>query len=185
MVIGFGSAAGTNGSAILNPYDGWAEILLTSGWEGRSGQVGRPGFLRRRRIDARWLRFRRVGGRRLPAIGQPIAKNLRVGFGVVGQAFQEVAEIREHIHLMAVTTRCHTKQKGRGLGPRGASREHPIFSADGNVAKRALGDVVVDRQKPVVQKARERGPVPKRVGDRLADQTLGQHLAFLRLQPLT
>jgi acyl-homoserine lactone acylase PvdQ len=66
----------------------------------------------------------------------------------------------------------------------GAAGEQPVFSSNGNVPQRAFGDVVVDVEKAVGWVTRQRLPILEGVGDRQADQALGQYLGLLDFQPL-
>src|SRR5512142_3545719 len=67
---------------------------------------------------------------------------------------------------------------------RSLPQKGPIPASDRLGTQHPLGEVIVDAQLPVLGVATERRPVRLRVGDRLTDRALGQHVAALVGQPL-
>ncbi len=73
---------------------------------------------------------------------------------------------------------------GGGASSAVASQEEPVLASDGDPAQGLFGRVVVDVEYPVIEIAGERGPVVHRIGDGLADGTLGQDGGLLLDEPL-
>src|SRR5215467_11161022 len=141
-----------------------------------------------------WWRDLRLGGRalrvvwcfgQLPAVGEPITQDFGRGFSVVGQTREKIVDVGEGVYAVPVTGGGYAEEDRRRLGTAVAPGKQPILAANGNVPQCQLGQVVVDVQEAIFEITRERLPVPKGVGNGLADRTFGQHFRLLRLQPLT
>src|SRR5262249_12783278 len=89
-------------------------------------------------------------------------------------ALDHVAEVGERIELEILAAHDERVDR-RGPARTGvAAREEPVLAADGDLADRALDRVVVNREPPVLDVARERRAELEGVADRHAERALRQ-----------
>src|SRR5271166_5464632 len=102
----------------------------------------------------------------------------------VGEQAEQIAQITpglDAVHLAAGQER----DEGRiGFGPLVAPEEKPIFPSDRLAAQLELAAVVVKREPPVVEEARERLALVHRVTHGLRHRRVVEHLVLLPRAPL-
>ena len=99
------------------------------------------------------------------------------------QTFEEVGEVGAWFQPVGFGRFDQRVEGGAGPGPAGGETEQPVLATDHEWADGVLGGVVVDGDVAVFQEDRQLRPQVQGIGDRLAEQALGQHPRRLVIQP--
>ena len=91
------------------------------------------------------------------------------GLGPGRQQAEEVPQIPHRLDSMHLATRQQGHEERVGAGPVVAADEEPVLATDGLATERALRDIVVEGQAPVVQKALQRFSLVACIGQRGRD----------------
>ncbi len=100
-----------------------------------------------------------------------------------GQLLEEVIEIGPGLQAIGLGGFDEAVQQGAGLCPSGTTGKQPVFPSDHEGPDGVLRLVVVDLKATVLQKGGEDGPLSQGIADGLAEQSFGQGLFLLLVQP--